>query len=123
MILKDKFYSISEISTDNNSIRAILCLNEGHEIFKAHFAGHPVVPGVCMLQIIKELLEGALDKALRLSNANELKFLTVINPAQHKLIHAEVIYTGDIATGISINARLYLNQVIFFKCKAIFKGE
>ena len=56
-MLKDSLYRILNISGENNAIEAIIELDEHHDIFKGHFPGQPVLPGVCMLQITKEILE------------------------------------------------------------------
>ena len=31
-------------------------LNPDHEIYRAHFPGNPITPGVCIVQIISEVL-------------------------------------------------------------------
>ena len=36
-------------------------LNPDHLIYKAHFPGQPVTPGVCILQMIRELLSVEMD--------------------------------------------------------------
>jgi 3-hydroxyacyl-[acyl-carrier-protein] dehydratase len=123
MILKEHFYTITDITHTNNTINAIFQLNPEHAIFKGHFPGQPVVPGVCMLQMIKELLELAIGNALRLSIGNELKFLSVIDPIRNKLIHVELNYTGEASVGITINARLFYNETVFFKCRGVFVAE
>ena len=40
----------------------------------------PITPGVCMLQIIKELTEKITQKKLFLSKTSQVKFMTLINP-------------------------------------------
>jgi 3-hydroxyacyl-[acyl-carrier-protein] dehydratase len=64
-MLQPDFYSfIRIVSNGSSSLEASFLLNPKHAIFAGHFPGQPVVPGVCMLQIIKEGLEQALDKKL-----------------------------------------------------------
>jgi 3-hydroxyacyl-[acyl-carrier-protein] dehydratase len=123
MILLGDFYTILNEVIDANTIKAILKLNPEHEIFKGHFPGQPVVPGVCMLQMVKELMETVVDKAMMLSKGNELKFLAVIDPRQYNLINAEVNYTIEAGSAFNINARLFYNETTFFKCKGIFIAE
>jgi 3-hydroxyacyl-[acyl-carrier-protein] dehydratase len=123
MILKEHFYTITDITHTNNIINAVFELNPGHAIFTGHFPGQPVVPGVCMLQMIKELLELSLGKPLRLSNGNELKFLSVIDPTKNKLIHVELNYTAGENALIAITAKLFYNETVFFKFKGLFVAE
>lgn len=51
-----------------------------HEIYRAHFPGNPITPGVCIVQIITELLQLRLDCALRLNTVISLKFVNTISP-------------------------------------------
>jgi 3-hydroxyacyl-[acyl-carrier-protein] dehydratase len=120
MILKDHFYTIQEISNENNTVRSVIQLNAEHPIFGGHFPGQPVVPGVCMLQMIKELLETTFSSALRLSKGNELKFLNVIDPTKNRIISVELEYAGDENVTITVNGKLFVNETVFFKCKGVF---
>ena len=53
MLLND-FFIIDDWQPGNGLARAILRINWGHPIFEGHFPGRPVVPGACLLQIVKE---------------------------------------------------------------------
>ncbi|HLU51883.1 MAG TPA: hypothetical protein VKZ42_06935 [Flavobacteriaceae bacterium] len=80
MLLKD-FYTVENIANpEENRYLATVLLNPKHEIFKGHFPGNPVTPGVCMMQIIKELTEKIVQHKLFLQNAVNVKFMALINP-------------------------------------------
>jgi 3-hydroxyacyl-[acyl-carrier-protein] dehydratase len=123
MILQDDFYTILHPVTAPGSIHAVLELNPGHAIFRGHFPDQPVVPGVCMLQMIKELLETATGKPARLLKGSELKFLSVIDPRQNKQVNVELIYAPEGNDLIAVTARLFYNETNFFKFKGIFTAE
>ena len=57
-----------------------IALIADHEIYRAHFPGNPITPGVCIVQIITELLQLRLDCALRLNTVISLKFVNTISP-------------------------------------------
>ena len=80
MLLKD-FYQIQIIDkiSDTKYVAQIL-LNENHDVFKGHFPGNPVTPGVCMMQIIKELSQNITGFSLQLKNSSNVKFMALINP-------------------------------------------
>ncbi|MEP7278535.1 MAG: 3-hydroxyacyl-ACP dehydratase, partial [Bacteroidota bacterium] len=65
-MLAGSFYTIVSPVIEPENIRAILKINPDHAIFKGHFPGQPVVPGVCMMQIVKELMETGTGRRLRL---------------------------------------------------------
>lgn len=60
-----------------------ITLHADHVIYRAHFPGQPVTPGVCILQIIGELLETYLDGALRLTTVKNLKFVRPLSPVDN----------------------------------------
>lgn len=75
------FYTLESYEkTENGSFIANISLNKDHDIFKGHFPGNPVTPGVCMMQIVKELTEEFTDRKLFLKSASNVKFMAIINP-------------------------------------------
>lgn len=79
-ILTDFYTLNSSEKAENGSFVANISLNKDHEIFKGHFPGNPVTPGVCMMQIVKELTEEFTGKKLFLKSASNVKFMAIINP-------------------------------------------
>ncbi|MBO6186414.1 MAG: 3-hydroxyacyl-ACP dehydratase [Chryseobacterium sp.] len=79
-ILTDFYTLKSSEKTENGSFIANISLNKDHDIFKGHFPGNPVTPGVCMMQIVKELTEEFTGKKLFLKSASNVKFMAIINP-------------------------------------------
>ncbi|NML58592.1 3-hydroxyacyl-ACP dehydratase [Chryseobacterium cheonjiense] len=79
-ILTDFYQLESYEKTENGSYIAHILLNKEHDIFKGHFPGNPVTPGVCMMQIVKELSEEFTGKKLFLKSASNVKFMAIINP-------------------------------------------
>lgn len=57
-----------------------IILNPDHLIYKAHFPGQPVTPGVCILQMLQELLSVQYDKQLFIKNIKNAKFISVMSP-------------------------------------------
>ncbi|MBW7676958.1 3-hydroxyacyl-ACP dehydratase [Chryseobacterium chendengshani] len=79
-ILTDFYTLQSHNKSDNGSFIAHIILNKEHDIFRGHFPGNPVTPGVCMMQIVKELTEKFTGKKLFLKSASNVKFMAIINP-------------------------------------------
>lgn len=82
-MLIEGLYKVTSTENTTNGILAKVHLNKDHEIFKGHFPGNPVMPGVCMIQIIKELTEEATAKNLFLSVSSNIKFMAIINPERN----------------------------------------
>ncbi|WP_118951478.1 hotdog family protein [Taibaiella helva] len=62
-------------------LKAGIHIDPEHDIFRGHFPGQPVVPGVCMVQIVKELLEQQTGRRLLFRKGHQLKFLQLLIPA------------------------------------------
>lgn len=115
-MLKDNFYKVvSSNEKDETSFSSTILINQEHEIFKGHFPGFPVVPGVCMMGIIKEILEDKLQNKLNLQSAANIKFLSLINPFENCEVEVEIKYAlaedGSYVTDGVISA----NNVPYFK--------
>lgn len=118
MLLND-FFKINETESSASEIWAELVIDANHKIFEGHFPNQPVVPGVCMMQMIKEIIEQVLGKATNLVQAAEMKFMAVINPQENNLIQATIKYAADESGVINIQASLYKDELVHFK----FKGQ
>jgi len=121
-MLKNSLYFIKENNTENSAVEAVVTLDADHAIFKGHFPGNPVLPGACMLQMVKELLETSLQIPLQLVKADELKFLAIIQPAQEELLFS-IQYNYIENTVLKITAKITRNDVVCFKMKGSFKQK
>ena len=88
-MLLNKLYKIShlEISQDKSGIVADIELNSHHPVFKGHFPGNPLLPGVCTVQIIKELLEESFHNSWMMTKARNIKYLGFVNPGSMPVLH------------------------------------
>lgn len=81
MILADDFYRASRIESENNTLfRTEIEFNGAHPIFVAHFPNQPIVPGACLVQISKELIETFISHKINILNFKSLKFIKTIDP-------------------------------------------
>jgi 3-hydroxyacyl-[acyl-carrier-protein] dehydratase len=119
MILLNEFFTINETVNSQTEIWAELRINANHKIFEGHFPNQPVVPGVCMMQMIKEILEQVIGKETNLVQAADMKFLAVINPIENNLIHASIKYAIDETGAVNVVASLFKDELVHFK----FKGQ
>ena len=94
-MLKDDLYHIISFTHKEGALTAGLELNAGHPLFQGHFPGQPVVPGACLLQMVKELLMTAVETGLTLSKASNLKFLSPADPSQNATLNVSLTYLQD----------------------------
>ena len=119
-MLKNELYKINSIAHNEGIIEASLEINKNNELFKGHFPGHPVLPGACMLQIVKEVLEGSLDKSVQLKKADYIKFLLIVDPARNNILQIKLIYKITDNNNILVTASLVAEKDICFKFHGLF---
>ncbi|HEY8687714.1 MAG TPA: 3-hydroxyacyl-ACP dehydratase [Chitinophagaceae bacterium] len=119
-MLKDTFYKIILFEHQENIINANLEINKDSEIFKGHFPGQPVLPGACMLQIVKEVLESTLNIPFRLKKANHIKFLRIIDPGSNNILQLMLSYKSTDNNNIDVTANLIAQKDICFKFRGSF---
>jgi 3-hydroxyacyl-[acyl-carrier-protein] dehydratase len=83
MILKNSLYSIEGQQSQENAVAYDIRLHADHFIYQAHFPGEPITPGVCVVQIAKELLEEHIQRPLAIKAVKNVKFLAVVSPLEH----------------------------------------
>jgi 3-hydroxyacyl-[acyl-carrier-protein] dehydratase len=115
----NNFYSTKEINKEDNRLQAIIQIFPGHEIFNGHFPDQPVVPGVCMIQIVKEFLEQASGQKLLLHKGNQLKFLQLIVPSKDENIQVTISWT-QAQESYTVNADFKRGAETAFKLSGIF---
>ncbi len=76
-MLMNDFYTIEYIQRDPNSFSCKVAFNNQHDIFRDN-NGRAVVPGVCMMEMVKELLEQQTDQSLWMRNAGQVKMLEMV---------------------------------------------
>jgi len=117
-MLKNDLYTVISFEDNAGSVAAAIGLNTEHQIFDGHFPGQPVLPGVCMMQIVKELAEEATGKKLFLSNAAQCKFLSMVDPKKTPELMVAIDYQQPGENTVAINAVLKSGEATFFKMNA-----
>ena len=118
-MLKNTFFKIKETIDFENGRTYRLSLNASHPIFQAHFAGNPIMPGACVVQMIKELASDYYDRFFFTCSVKNMKFLRAINPLESPEISVQLTFIQQEANRISIAAILNNGDIIFSKSTLI----
>ena len=119
-MLQEDFYTIVSMDSVDSPAKLLIALNADHEIFAGHFPGMPVVPGVCMMQIVKEIAEKITGTLLLLSRADLMKFLAVVDPTVSRTLEVEFLYKNTEEGLVDVNANFSTGTTICFKFKGRF---
>jgi 3-hydroxyacyl-[acyl-carrier-protein] dehydratase len=109
------FYQIEQESGGETEFEYSLSLNKDHFIYNAHFPGTPVTPGVCIIQLCKELMEHRMGKLLFLKKIGNVKFLSVINPLVVARIQVAFSKIIPVENGYKFSASVYRDAAVFAK--------
>lgn len=119
-MLNNDFFRIISINEDAGALRAVIKINPGHHIFEGHFPGQPVVPGVCMIQIVKELLATITGEEPLLKGGDMFKFLSILDPTKNDEVNVDIKYEEDNTGQLNVQASLFHQQATYLKLKARF---
>jgi 3-hydroxyacyl-[acyl-carrier-protein] dehydratase len=50
------------------------------EVFRGHFPGHPLVPGVFLIESVRVVAERILGEPLRITRVRDAKFTSIVEP-------------------------------------------
>jgi 3-hydroxyacyl-[acyl-carrier-protein] dehydratase len=120
MLLHDLFI-VDGWQPSAGALRAQLRLRVSHRIFAGHFPGRPVLPGVCLVQLVQELAASVAGSAVRLVRAGPIKFITMIDPDRDAAII--ITLTGKEAATLEweITAEGSNAGGVCFKFKGVFR--
>lgn len=117
MLIKD-YYTIEGTShTEDNTYVFHIRLNPECTVYQGHFPGEPVSPGVCNIQMLKELAEQAVGKALFMSNLNLCRLTTLVTPQAHPAMSA-ILTLEEKDGSYKMRATLGKDNDIYLEMKA-----
>ncbi|CAD0006219.1 3-hydroxyacyl-ACP dehydratase [Flavobacterium cheongpyeongense] len=121
MVLKDFYKILSEEKTGDSKYNFTILVNEKHEVFKGHFPGNPIMPGVCMIQIIKELTETITKANLVIQTLANVKFMALINPevTPELRLELDIVTTEDDL--VKVKNTTYFNDTVALKLSNVYK--
>lgn len=121
-MLLDNFYTLQALEQlDTQKYHATITLNKQHAIFKGHFPDQPVTPGVCMIQIVKELSERVLNRNLFMCKASNVKFMALINPEVHQDLKLEIDISGSDESDYKVKNVTSFEDTVALKLACTFK--
>jgi 3-hydroxyacyl-[acyl-carrier-protein] dehydratase len=121
MLLQDFYKIISLEKTAESKYLAMILINEQHEVFKGHFPGNPIMPGVCMMQIIKELTEQITESSLFMQSLSNVKFMALINPFNTPKLRLELDVTTTDENLVKVKNITYFDETVALKLSSVYK--
>ncbi len=81
MLLNEKFYTIAGVDRiDDQHATYHISLLADCDVYRGHFPGKPVCPGVCEIETLKECVMHMTGKNLSITTVKQCRFTAVASP-------------------------------------------
>lgn len=119
-MLTGDLFEIKETNRlSENEFNIVFSCNPLHPIFKGHFPGSPVLPGVTMIQFVRETLNNVMVKKYSLYQARSIKFVNMIDPLKEKSLSINIKTASCEQDYIDVSAVIKSDTTNFFQ----FRGK
>lgn len=117
-MLKNKYFSLlsSSSEVDNNTIFELSLISDC-DVYRGHFPGMPVAPGVCNIEMIKECAEEVCGCKLFLSYISQCRFSALITPDKTPNLNLRLQLDKQDSGNISFHSVLFKNETVFLEMK------
>jgi 3-hydroxyacyl-[acyl-carrier-protein] dehydratase len=123
-LLLNKLYHLTKVTAgeQDGDFLVEVSINPEHSIFEGHFPEVPVMPGVCLMQLVADAASEVTGKKLRILEGTDMKFTAVVDPRESTtlLLQLNVLPAAD--STFKVNCINTFNGQISFKFKGIL-GE
>ena len=121
MVLEN-FYTIDNRETlKEHSYSFDISINNKHSIFEGHFPDNPIMPGVCMMQITKDIVEELTDTKLFMKKCSNVKFMAIINPEINKNLNLKIDIIHEENGDLKVKNITKFEETVALKLTAVYK--
>src|SRR5690554_4761287 len=115
-MLLEGFYTLNKIEQlKDQEFEAFIHLSKDDDILKGHFSGNPVTPGVCMLQILKEITAQIVEQKLLMKSTSNIKFMSLINSEKTSDFRLNIVINTDAEGEVHVKNVCYFDDTVALK--------
>ena len=90
MKLLGDFFMLDNLVQGTDELHAVLKTVPGHFVYRAHFPGCPITPGVFLVQVVVELAAVAWHRSLMIKTVKNVKYLSQLDPNLFPVVEVAV---------------------------------
>ena len=110
-------YSLEELERSEGCGVYSVRLNGAHSIYTVHFPQSPILPGVCMLYMVRECTARLLERNVEWEELRSCKFVRLVDP--RKITELQVVVMPK--EGCRIEGRVEANGEVVAKIQARYR--
>lgn len=120
MKFKDNYYRLVGVRNEGAHSLFSIALLPDCELYRGHFPGDPVCPGVCSIELIRQCAECLEREPLFIHRIKQCRFTVLLSPATYRELTVDLSLspTGE-EKGVLASARIYDERNVYVE----FKGE
>lgn len=118
-MIRNLYRIITQSVSDSGTGTFEVKLNSNSEIFRGHFPGHPVLPGVCTIDIVKNCVSIMSGYNVIFTGISLCKFTGMVDPQIEDVLKVDIEIIKGESEGV--NAIVSASQRIVLKLKGVFK--
>jgi 3-hydroxyacyl-[acyl-carrier-protein] dehydratase len=120
MLFEGKLYEVINMEGVGEILHGSIAILRNHPVFDGHFPDNPILPGVCTLQIVGELLSMYLDQKLMLVKSENIKFMSLVVPTGNTTLGYEISFSSKEENILSVKCTVTSNEVDVLKMKGSY---
>lgn len=116
-MLLNNLYTYDHLSgEDVSSLKFKVNIDGSNEIFQGHFPDNPITPGVCQMEMVKEILTDYLGQNVIFGSIADMKFISMWIPNESEDVFMDISAKSS-DTGYKIKASIYTESTTYFKLR------
>lgn len=108
-------------TVDGGAFSATVELNPEHPIFRGHFPGRPITPGVCSLELTREVVGAVTGRSWLIRSCQSVKFSRLIEPGITPIVRVAGTLSYRDETSLSVSATVQTDEGIACKISGLFE--
>ena len=117
----DNFFTAKIITKGKiDTVSANITLNKEHQIYNGHFPGMHVVPGVCLVEIIRQVLSRSINEKLFISKIVSVKFVASVDPSKNHNLNLNATISNRSENSFEANIVIFDENKVYVKFKGKF---
>jgi len=110
----------SEISIskkDQQHINAVFSFKKELDLFRGHFPGNPILPGIFQIEMVKYAIEKSYKCCLCIKSIKKTKFSSLIHP--EKSVYLDIMINKKENNQLSVRATLSVDDAVAGKINLV----
>lgn len=95
MLLEHKYFEMTVGKHGDGTAEVRVRLLPGCEVYRGHFPGHPVAPGACNIEMVRECFARMQGADLRIAAIDRCRFTAVATPTASPELAITLSWTHD----------------------------